>query len=525
MMCRALVIFCVITACLFGSTSALAGVTRFAVVIGNNLGTKGDAPLRYAEADAQKLRDVLRDLGGFAAINVTLLEGEDADDVRKAIIAVNERVRQVVAAPDEQAVLVVYYSGHADSTHLHLGNTKLELRELEQLVRGSSANFRLLVVDACRSGALTRVKGGSKAPPVAIRADLSVAEQGAVFLTASAAGEDAQESDALKGSFFTHFFVSGLRGAADADADGLVTVDEAYEHAYEATLRETSAGSVGLQHPTFRMETRGRTSFVLTTPGLVSARAGKLVFPPGKSYLVLARTSGGPVIGEVGEKSSARALTVRPGKYFVRARAADYLLEGTVEVTASSTVDVKDDLLSKTAYARLVRKGAGVLQLSHGPRVGYGLRTGVVDGSSLCHGFVGGYAVAQAYVEITPQIAYCRADFGNERVDADQEEIGGVVSGAYVFDIPVVSFSLGVQAGVALLHESFVTRGLTPPDRNTAAGRVGIVGGVSVDVVEGFYVDVRAAAEAMMFELEKDGRSDVTTRFAVRPSFGFGQWY
>ena len=54
MMVRALLILCFVAACLFGTERAFAGVTRFAVVIGNNTGAKGDAPLRYAEADAQK---------------------------------------------------------------------------------------------------------------------------------------------------------------------------------------------------------------------------------------------------------------------------------------------------------------------------------------------------------------------------------------------------------------------------------------------------------------------------------------
>src|SRR4051812_37133854 len=85
------------------------------------------------------------------------------------------------------------------------------------LVRGSAATFRILAVDSCRSGALTRVKGGR--PPFDIRIDEHLSEQGLVLLTSSAADEDAQESDALRGSFFMHHFVSALLGAADADGE------------------------------------------------------------------------------------------------------------------------------------------------------------------------------------------------------------------------------------------------------------------------------------------------------------------
>ena len=66
-------------------------------------------------------------------------------------------------------MLFVYYSGHADKNALHLGETRLPLVELEQLVRGSAAHFRVLLLDACGSGALTRTKGGTAAPPFPVQ--------------------------------------------------------------------------------------------------------------------------------------------------------------------------------------------------------------------------------------------------------------------------------------------------------------------------------------------------------------------
>ncbi len=44
---------------------AEARIERFAVLIGNNAGEKGEVELRYAEDDAAKMYDVLKDLGGF----------------------------------------------------------------------------------------------------------------------------------------------------------------------------------------------------------------------------------------------------------------------------------------------------------------------------------------------------------------------------------------------------------------------------------------------------------------------------
>ena len=220
--------------------SALADVQRFAVVIGNDRGQADDAELRYAASDADKVARVLRDLGGVQPANLVVLRNEDASTARSTLITFNDRIRAAQASPATQTMLFVYYSGHADAQALRLGASRFELDELTRLVRGSAATFRLLIVDACRSGTITRVKGGHIVAPFALNAEPRLPGEGMAFLTASSANEDAQESDELGGSFFTHAFVSGLLGAADSNHDGAVTLEEAYRHAYESTLRSTS---------------------------------------------------------------------------------------------------------------------------------------------------------------------------------------------------------------------------------------------------------------------------------------------
>jgi len=61
------------------------------------------------------------------------------------------------------------------------------------------------------------MKGGSRMPP--FLRDSSNQVQGFAFLSSSSADEDAQESDRIGASFFTYYFVAGLRGAADRNHD------------------------------------------------------------------------------------------------------------------------------------------------------------------------------------------------------------------------------------------------------------------------------------------------------------------
>jgi len=178
-------------------------------------------------------------------------------------------------------------------------------------VRGSAAAFRLLILDSCRSGALTRVKGGTPIPPFDIQLNEKMAGEGAVFLTSSSASEDSQESDELKGSFFTHALLSGLLGAADENGDGKVTLDEAYRHAYEATLRASSRTLAGTQHPTFQYDLRGTGDLVLASLDARSPTRAWLELPAGKTWLVFQENADGAVVGEVSSADQAKTFETR----------------------------------------------------------------------------------------------------------------------------------------------------------------------------------------------------------------------
>ena len=182
------------------ASRAAASPARYALVVGDNEGDASDGPLRFAERDAARLGDILRDLGGVSPENLTVLTDVDGESLRRTLIALNARLRSEVSP----GLLFVFYSGHGDAEALHLRGTRLPLAELRVLVAGSPASARVLVIDSCRSGGLTRVKGGTPGPSFAVvlEAPPSSAE-GLALVTSSAAGEDAQESSRLEASVFT----------------------------------------------------------------------------------------------------------------------------------------------------------------------------------------------------------------------------------------------------------------------------------------------------------------------------------
>lgn len=500
---------------------AHAAIVRYAVIIGNNDGAADEPSLRYAQSDATRIYDVLRTLGDFREENMVLLRGRGRDAVESALVATNDRIRQIRST--DQAVLFVFYSGHADADALHLASERLPIDRLQRLVRGSSADLRLLVLDSCRSGALTRVKGGAQVQPVSIQVEPRLAGEGVVFLTSSSANEDAQESDEIGGSFFSHYLISGLVGPADADRDGNVTLAEAYGYAYDNTIRASSKTALGTHHPTFEFDMRGQGDVVLTQVRSLSRGRARLTFPEGRAFLVLADGPDGSVVAEVGVVDATRQINVAEGRYFIRGRARDHLLEGTIRVRDGETKAVTADGLKRVDYARLVRKGGSDKSLAHGPMAGYQLRTPITDGTGLCHGAMAGYPVATRHITVTPRLGFCRAGFTADRVDVTTDQYELDVGATYVFDVPLVSIGFGASVGVSLLRQAFATEGTAPP-RNTVAGHADAIVSMSMDLPRGFYILADLAAQLYVMRTQTGPRTSAAQPlFALRPFAGVGK--
>jgi Caspase domain len=510
--------FLLTCAALAATSSARADVVRFGLFVGSNRGADHEQPLRFASTDAQRMQEVLVELGGFSPLDALVLREPTADAMRGALIALNDRVRAAAARPDTQVVLFVYYSGHADPKALHLGSTQLALLELEQLVRGSAAHFRALLIDACGSGALTRSKGGAPAAPFPVGLGEELEGQGVAFLTSSSASEDAQESDELGGSFFSHYFISGLMGAADTNADERVDLEEAYRYAYAATLRSTSRTWGGTQHPTFRFDLGGKTSVVLSEPRPRSGR-GNLVFPPGRDYLVLRGSPEGAVVAEIvasAARDAPRRLSVRPDRYFLRGRAGDHILEGTLAVRDGETRRVDESQLERVAYARLVRKGGSEVNSANGALAGYTLRGGLANGGALCQGVFAGYAYTLPTLTLTGRADLCTGSFENRSLQATAREFGGELRVSHAWDFPVVTLDLGFSVGGSWLQQDFETTG-SAPTRNSGAFRAAIGPALFFEVGRGIYLNTDLGAETYVFRLH-----DSTTReTSATPSVTF----
>ena len=201
--------------------------------------------LRAAADDARALAAVLGDpdIGGFT---VTPVMDGDERQVRRSVDA-------FLSGRGIGDVVLVYLSCHgvldrrnrlyfaaADTAKDQLGGTGIPAEWLMEQLEECRARQQVVILDCCFSGAFAHGSKGDGSLDLDRR--MAGNARGRAVLTASRSGEYSFTGDALTGapiagSVFTAGLVEGLRtGAADADGDGYITVDEAYDFAYRYVL-------------------------------------------------------------------------------------------------------------------------------------------------------------------------------------------------------------------------------------------------------------------------------------------------
>jgi uncharacterized caspase-like protein len=316
---------------------AAASVQRFTLVIGaNDAGT--DRPqLRYAITDAERFAAVLVELGGVSRANEILLRQPRVQDVIAALDRLQARVieaQRTARADGGRTEVLVYYSGHADEQGLLLGADRYSYRSLRARLEQIPADVRIAVLDACASGAFTRIKSGKTRPAFAV--DQSSNMRGHAFLTSSAATESAQESDRIRASYFTHYLVSGFRGAADVSGDGRVTLSEAYQFAFNETLGRTVDTRAGPQHPSYDINLTGTGDVVMTD---VRQTSSTLVIPESFEGRFFVRNAARELIVELYKPAGRKIeLGVEPGAYEVRIEQPRRSVVATTQVADGATV-------------------------------------------------------------------------------------------------------------------------------------------------------------------------------------------
>lgn len=334
-----------------GVSTGLA-VRRFALIAAANDGGQARVRLRYAVRDAEAFARVLRDLGGVAREDELLLVQPSVAELQGALEKMRARLERARSSA-ARLELILYYSGHSDPAGLLLGEEQLEYEALKAELASLPADVRIAILDSCASGAMTRKKGGRRRAPFEI--DASSRVTGYAVLTSSSEDEAAQESDRIGASFFTHFLVSALRGAADLSQDGRVTLNEAYHFAFHETLAGTENTLGGPQHPAYEIQLVGTGDVVMTD---LRGTSAALTLDEPLSGRVAVRDENGHLAAELRKVPGRRVeLGLDPGRYSVQLEREGQRFQGKVRLVEGSRTPLDLAQLTQVESERTVLRG------------------------------------------------------------------------------------------------------------------------------------------------------------------------
>lgn len=245
---------------------------NWAVVVGISNYQSSSLNLKWAEEDALDVYDALRGSKNWETDNITLLTNGSAtrDGIKVALAGLAKRVSaddQVVFffsgrgsyGPDQPPFdegdgldeYLVPYDGLASSPSRDLSDDAIEA-----LLSALPTNHVLVVLDAgftgrgSRSGSssgkekyvLRAASGKAVAPHSVDGMSHELAQPGYVFISGAQNGAAPSESSQLRNGVFSHYFVAGLRGAANA-GNKTTSAQQAFEYAAPRTVAHEAGQS------------------------------------------------------------------------------------------------------------------------------------------------------------------------------------------------------------------------------------------------------------------------------------------
>lgn len=239
---------------------------RWAVVVGISkyfFGGRGIPPLRFAHNDAKAFMDFLYSPqgGSFDPAFTRILINEDATsrNIRSALFTFLKKAKK-------DDLVVIYFAGHGapepsrpDNLYLitydtdpnDLASTAFPMWDMETaLKRYINAERVVIIADACHSagvGSATGIRNIGNANLInSYLTNLQNTKPGRAIFTASEANQLSREGEEWDNhGVFTHFLLKGLKGAADFDDNGVITIAEAFKFTYGKVRRATDSQ----QHP------------------------------------------------------------------------------------------------------------------------------------------------------------------------------------------------------------------------------------------------------------------------------------
>jgi len=222
-------------------------------------------PLIYAVRDAESYANYLKESMNITDNNIYKILNEDATDKNiKSILGT--KLKNMAGKKD---TVLIFYAGHGGiekNSQNHDGlekyllpvnakpddlfSTAISFNEIRTIFNRIKSERIIFIIDSCFSGSAS----GPKIVSLGLRSSIDkniyqrlIQGKGRVIITSSEPNEVSIEDIKFGGGHgvFTYYWLESLKGHADLNNDGYITISEAYSYTYKKVVKETDQN----QHP------------------------------------------------------------------------------------------------------------------------------------------------------------------------------------------------------------------------------------------------------------------------------------
>lgn len=213
---------------------------RYAICIGCDsypLDPENLHSLRCSENNAREMERILADPNRGEFNHVRLFTSEPNHVILQSI-------EEYLTKAETNDTVLIYYSGHgkldrSNKLHLCTANTRMSLISSTSLPAGTIKNFInascakeiVWILDCCYSGQVN-------AEYMENELSIAVGSRGLYIITSSTGIEVSRERENERHSVFTKYLLEGLRGEADLNRDGIVTIGGLFDYVQQKLLTD-----------------------------------------------------------------------------------------------------------------------------------------------------------------------------------------------------------------------------------------------------------------------------------------------
>lgn len=176
-------------------------------------------------------------------------------------------LKSIADATETDDLLFFYFSGHGieengesylvpkDVNQVVMRDSAVSISRVKEIMLEAPARTKVIVLDACHSGAKIGSKGDNRMSEAFVRRVFEEAE-GIAILSSCKQGELSYELPTRDHSVFTHFLLKALEGESDREEKGFVTVQDVNLYVLDG-VKKWAAQNKHIQTPTSQAATVG----------------------------------------------------------------------------------------------------------------------------------------------------------------------------------------------------------------------------------------------------------------------------